>query len=155
MFQQSEKGNVPMMRIFTVVILATLLVSCSEPRSMIPGGQLSGEVFATPLTWVDVPETIQVETRPSDPYSINIWGVGIGQHLYIATSDSGTTWSDFINADSDIRARVGSSLYELSATSITDPAERNSVAAAYVSKYELDKDDNWVDTGLIFRLDRR
>jgi hypothetical protein len=155
MLQQSEKGNVPIMRIFTVVILATLLVSCSEPRSMIPGGQLSGEVFSTPLTWVDVPETIQVETRPSDPYSINIWGVGIGQHLYIATSDSGTTWSDFINTDSDIRARIGFSLYELSATSITDPVERSRVAAAYVSKYELDKDDNWVDVGLIFRLDRR
>jgi hypothetical protein len=155
MLQKSEEENVFIMRIFTVVILATLLVSCSEPRSWIPGGQLSGEVFSTPLTWVDVPETIQVETRPSDPYSVNIWGVGIGQHLYIATSDTGTTWSDFINTDSDIRARVGSSLYELSATSITDPAERSRVAAAYVSKFELDKDDNWVDSGLIFRLDRR
>ena len=145
-----------MKRILIVTILATMLVvSCSEPRSMIPGGQLSGEVFSAPPSWADVPETIQVETRPSDPYSINIWGVGIGQHLYIATSDSGTSWSDFINADSDIRARIGSSLYELSATSITDPAERSSVAAAYVSKYELDKDDNWVDAGLIFRLDRR
>ena len=143
------------MRILIVIILATILASCAEPRSMIPGGQLSGEVFAAPLTWVDVPGTIQVETRPSDPYSINIWSVGIGQHLYIATSDSGTSWSDFINEDSDIRARIGSSLYELDATSITDPAERSRVAAAYVSKYELDKDDNWVDTGLIFRLDRR
>ena len=143
------------MRILIVTILTIILVSCAEPRSMMPGGQLSGEVFAVPLTWVDVPEIIQVETRPSDPYSINIWGVAIGQHLYIATSDSGTTWSDFLNTDSDLRARVGFSLYELSAASITDPAERSRVAAAYVSKYELDKDDNWVDTGLIFRLDRR
>jgi hypothetical protein len=155
MLQKSEEENVFIMRILIVVILATILVGCSEPRSMIPGGQLSGEVFAVPPSWVDVPGTIQVETRPSDPYSINIWGVGIGQHLYIATSDSGTTWSDFINADSDVRARVGSSLYELSATSIIDPAERSRVAAAYVSKFELDKDDNWVDSGLIFRLDRR
>lgn len=143
------------MRILIAIILATLLVSCGEPLSMIPGGQLSGEVKAAPPSWADVPETIQVETRLSDPYSINIWGVGIGQHLYIATSDSGTTWSDFIDADSNIRARVGSSLHELNATSITDPAERGSVIAAYVSKYELDKDDNWVEAGLIFRLDRR
>jgi hypothetical protein len=143
------------MRILTAVILATLLVSCGEPLSMFPGGQLSGQVHAAPSTWVDVPETIQVETRPSDPYSINIWSVGIGQHLYIATSASGTTWSDFISTDSNIRARLGSSMHELDATSITDPAERSTVAAAYVSKYELDKDDNWVDEGLIFRLDRR
>ena len=144
-----------MMRILIAVILATLLVSCGEPLSMFPGGQLSGEVHAAPPTWVDVPETIQVETRSSDPYSINIWSVGIGEHLYIATSASGTTWSDFIDADSNIRARIGSSLHELNATSISDPAERNSVVAAYASKYELDKDDNWVDGGLIFRLDRR
>lgn len=143
------------MRILIAVILATLLVSCGEPLSMFPGGQLSGQVQATPPTWVDVPETIQVETRLSDPYSINIWGVGIGQHLYIATSASGTTWSDFINTDSNIRARVGSSLHELNATSITDSAERSSVVAAYASKYELDGDDNWVEAGLIFRLDRR
>jgi hypothetical protein len=143
------------MRILIGIILATLLVSCGEPLSMFPGGQLSGEVHAAPPAWVDVPETIQVETRPSDPYSINIWSVGIGQHLYIATSDSGTTWSDFIDADSNIRARVGSSLHELNATSITDSAERSSVAAVYASKYELDKGDNWVEAGLIFRLDRR
>ena len=143
------------MRILIAVILATLLVSCGEPLSMFPGGQLSGQVQAVPPTWVDVPELIQVETRLSDPYSINIWGVGIGQHLYIATSASGATWSDFINTDSNIRARVGSSLHELNATSITDSAERTSVVAAYASKYELDGDDNWVEAGLIFRLDRR
>jgi len=155
MFQQATKGNSPMMRILITIFLVALLVGCGEPLSMIPGGQLSGQIQPAPSTWADVPETIQVETRPSDPYSINIWSVGIGPDLYISTGADGTTWSEFINTDSRIRARVGSNLHELDATLITDQVERSAVVAAYVAKYELDKDDNWVDKGLIFRLDRR
>jgi hypothetical protein len=143
------------MRTLIVLIVSVLLTSCAEPLSMIPGGKLSGEVQSSPADWIDVPEIIQVETRPSDPYSINIWGVGIGPDLYFATGDGGTTWSAYVAADNKVRARVNDSLHEFNAINISDPAERKSVEAAYVSKYELDPDDNWVTAGIIFRLDRR
>lgn len=143
------------MRILCLIVVATLLVGCGGPLAVIPGGKLSGQAQTPPLDWTDVPEIIQLETRPSDPYSINIWSVGIGRDLYIGTSADGTTWSEFIDANSKVRVRIGSSLYELNTTSVNDPQERSDVVAAYVSKYDLDGEDNWVETGLIFRLDRR
>lgn len=143
------------MRSLMVFILTILLVSCGEPISMIPGGELSGQVQAPPPDWSDIPETIQVETRPSNPYSINIWSVAIGHDLYISTGAGGTTWSEFIKSDSRVRTRVGTSLYKLNAVSVSDAAERSRVVSAYVARYDLDKDDNWVQAGLIFRLDRR
>lgn len=143
-------------RIPCLIIVAALFVSCGDPLAVIPGGELSGQTQTPPPAWTDVPRIIQVETRPSDPYSINIWSVGIDSDLYIATGNDGTTWSEFINTNSKVRARIGSSLYKLNATSVNDPQERNVVIDAYLSKYgDLDSEDNWVKTGLIFRLDRR
>ena len=98
-----------------LIIVATLFVSCSNPVAVIPGGELSGQTQTPPPDWTDVPRIIQVETRPADPHSINIWSVGIGRDLYIATGTDGTTWSEFIDTNSKVRARIGSSLYELNA----------------------------------------
>ncbi len=143
------------MRLLILFLLSTLLTSCGEPLSMIPGGELSGEVQPAPSEWVDVAEVIQVETRPDNPYSINIWAVGIDTDLYFATGEDGTTWSAYVEIDNHVRARVNSSLHEFTAVTVTDPEERESVEAAYLSKYELDPEDNWVSTGIIYRLDRR
>ncbi len=143
------------MRSLAVVVLVAQLVGCGDPLSTIPGGKLAGETTAAPAIWTDLPEIIQVETRPSDPYSINIWGVGIERDLYIATGTDGTTWTGFIKDDPHVRVRIDASMYELLAMSVTDSTERNKVVSAYSDKYELDRDDNWVKTGLIFRLDRR
>ncbi len=57
------------MRNLSITLLLTMIASCGGPLSMIPGGELSGDVKSAPLTWATVPDTIQVETRPSDPYS--------------------------------------------------------------------------------------
>ena len=143
------------MRSLIYVTFIISLIGCSEPLSMIPGGELSGQVQAAPGTWANVPETIQVEWCSSDPYSINIWGVGIEKDLYIATGEDGTTWSEFVSGDPNTRVRLATSLYELKAITVTDSAERDRVEAAYVAKYDLDKEDNWVHAGLIFRMDRR
>lgn len=141
-------------RLTITFTLAVLLASCGgEPMVMIPGGKLAGEVSEPAATW-NVPEVIQVETRPSDPYSINIWGVGIGPDLYIATSGDGTTWSGYVNEDPSVRVRVGETLHALTAVTVTDPEERARVSAAFVTKYEVDADDNWVEKGLILRFDR-
>jgi hypothetical protein len=142
------------MRSLIFVILIISIVGCGEPLLVIPGGQLSGQVQAAPSTWTNVADTIQVEWRSSDPYSINIWGVGIERDLYIATAEEGTTWSEFIQTDPNARVRLGSSLYELKAIPVTDSDEKDKVEAAYLAKYDLDRKENWVQTGLIFRLDR-
>ena len=139
------------------VLLLTLLTACGDPVMILPGGALKGEPTAVPADWSAVAgvKTIQVEVRPSDPYSHNIWCVGLDHDLYIATSAKGTRWTPFVAADPNVRARVGTALYDLTAAPVTDAAERARVAAAYEHKYELDPKDNWVTGALIYRLDRR
>lgn len=112
---------------------------------------------AAPDNWaaLDGVDTIQVEFRPQDPYSHNIWAVGIDRDLYIATGEGGTRWTPFLASDPNVRARLDTALYDLTAAPVTAADERARVADAYLHKYELEADDNWVATGLIYRLDRR
>jgi hypothetical protein len=147
--------------VFTIratILVATLgLAVACEPISMLPGGTLSGEVQPPPDEWsvaVDA-EVIQLETRLADPYSINIWGTGLGPDLYVATGGDGTTWTEFIAQDPRVRVRIGAVIYELTAVRVDDAREQSQVAAAYVAKYALDPEDNWVSQGMVIRLDRR
>ena len=139
-----------------LVATLSLAIAC-EPMSMLPGGTLSGEVQPPPDEWsvADDAEVIQLETRPADPYSINIWGAGLGPDLYVATGVDGTTWTEFIARDPRVRVRIGEAIYELAAVRVDDSRERSQVAAAYVAKYALDPEDNWVNEGMVIRLDRR
>jgi len=142
----------------TTLWVATLgLAMACEPLSMLPGGTLSGEVRSAPDEWsmaTDL-EVIQLETRLADPYSINIWGASLGPDLYVATGGGGTTWTEFIAKDPRVRVRIGEVIYELTAVQVDDAPEKARVAAAYVAKYALDPQDNWVDEGMVLRLDRR
>ncbi|MFP6806519.1 MAG: hypothetical protein VB957_04970 [Pseudomonadales bacterium] len=137
------------MRILSTLVFTLLLVSCSDPLIGIPGGELSGEIASPPAVWGNVPETIQLETRPSEPYSINIWSVGIEQSLYIATSEEGTNWTEFFTSDANVRVRIDGTVYPLAAVPIMDTNERNRVISAYTNKYDHS------ELGMIFRLDRR
>jgi hypothetical protein len=140
-----------------LVALLTLVAACGDPIVILPGGELKGTLAAAPADWSSVADvkTIQVDFRPKDPYSHNIWGVGIGPDLYIATGAKGTRWTPFIAEDPNVRVRVGGELFDLKAVRVTDAAERARVAEAYTKKYEVKADDNWVARGMIFRLDRR
>ena len=133
------------------------LTACSEPFIVFAGGELSGEEALPPADWsgLESVETIQIETRPDDPYSVNIWAAGIGHDLYIGTGPDGTRWSRHLQDDPRVRLRVDHTIYPLLAHSVADPEERRRVADAYVDKYDLDADENWVMEAIIFRLDRR
>ena len=142
----------------TILILMALCIlgACSEPVIMIPGGKLAGDVAEAPRTWSSVPETIQVEMQPEKPYSINIWSAGLEEDLYVATGEGGTRWSEILESGNNlVRVRFGATIYELKAAKVTDSYEREQVNQAYIAKYDLEKEGDWVETGLIFRLDRR
>ncbi len=136
----------------------TLLAGCGEdPFIVLPGGALAGEVADPPADWSehkDVDE-VQLETQPEDPYSVNLWVAAIGPDIYVATGEDGTNWTENIDRQRDVRLRIGTTVFELEARAVTDQAERASVAAEYVRKYDVDVDDNWVQAGKIYRLDRR
>ena len=143
-----------MSRKWAVIALALAAAGCSEPFVTIPGGELSGADQAPPDSWEAVPDTIQLETRPLDPYSINIWGVGIEADLYVATSGGGTAWTEFIEADRNVRVRIDDQLFRMQATLVDETGERGRVIQAYYDKYEVDPHEGWVSEGMIFRLER-
>jgi hypothetical protein len=139
------------------IVLAFTLAACGDPILTLPGGALEGTPTSAPDDWsaLAAVDTVQVEFRPDDPYSHNIWAIGIDRDAYIATSADGTRWTPFLAADPRVRLRIDGALYDLTAVAVTDAAERARVAATYLEKYDLDADDNWVEGALIYRLDRR
>ena len=150
----SIRGLADMRRIAVLVLLITWLSACSEPWTLFPGDALAGNDKLPPAVWEKVPEVVQLETKPEDPHSVNIWTAGIGPDLYVVGSSRGTKWTANIDANPTVRVRIGQDIYRLRAVAVTDQAERDRVAAAYVAKYEQDPEDNYVMTGKVFRLDR-
>jgi len=144
------------LRLGAAIGMLVLLAGCSEPFIVFSGKALSGEEREPPADWSELAaiETLQIETRPDDPYSVNLWAVGIGPDLYVGTGPEGTRWSRHVQADPRVRFRVEDVVYALVAQPVLEPEERRRVAAAYVDKYELDSDGDWVTDALVFRLDR-
>ncbi len=115
-----------MRRHLLLVLTLVPLAGCSEPFIVFAGGELSGETATPPEDWSELrdEETFQLETRPDDPYSVNIWAVGIGDDAYIGTGPDGTNWTEHLAADPRVKLRVGETLYPLLARPVTDRAPR-------------------------------
>ena len=147
-----------------------VLAACSEPFGPFSGGELTGRRAAPPARWSDVPDVVQLEVRPSDPYSVNVWSVGIGADLYVATREEGD-WVAHLQSDAGVRLRMDGAVYALRAAAVQDAAERQRVVEAYLRKYAVDEDDGFIQRarrrrfverldslladGFFFRLDRR
>ena len=146
----------PTPKLLVAGLCSLLLGACSEPFIVLPGDALQGEVTDPPTDWNEVADIdiVQFETRPDDPYSINLWMVVLGPDIYVATGEDGTNWTAHIADNPDTRIKIGNQIYELSAMRINNPEEQARVASAYVDKYDLDAEDNWVMEGQVFRLDR-
>jgi len=140
-----------------LILLPLLLAGCAEPFIVMPGGKLSGEVADPPADWTPLNEVeiVQLETRPEDPYSVNVWMIAKGPHIYIATGEDDTNWTRHIDENPDVRLRINGTIYELTARRVLNRDEKIEIGRAYVEKYGVDDDDNWVESGQLFRLDRR
>ncbi len=123
---------------------------------MLPGGVLEGLEQRPPAEWTDVPDTVQVEFRPAtDPYSINIWAVGIGRDVYIATGRDGTRWTEMLKEDASVRLRIEGRIFApLRAVPVSNDEERTRVRNRYIEKYDVEPDSSMLDGALVYRLDR-
>jgi len=130
-----------------------MITACTEPFVTIPGGQLKGNTVSAPDSWSSVSEVVQLEVRPSDPYSLNIWAVEDSGYLYVATTDS--KWVGFIADNDEVRVKIEENLYEFHAVHVKDTEELARIAATYAKKYEVDPSDNWVEGANVYRLDNR
>ena len=106
--------------------LAGLLLAagCGGPFLIFPGGELSGEVVdPTPVDWSFVDSSfIDLETRPADPYSVQLnYFVKEGK-LYVDPAE-GRRWLDHIRQDPNVRVRFAGKIYPLVAIRVEDPVE--------------------------------
>ena len=139
------------------------LAGCG-PIGPIPGGRLSGEPGDPSISdwgFVAGHEQAQLETRPADPHSVNVWLVGLGEHLYVPTSmilgtrdPTRRSWAAHVAEDPDVRVRIAGRIYERRAVRVHDAEEYGRARSALEAKYDLDEPDPerivW-----IFRLDPR
>jgi hypothetical protein len=127
------------------------------PLVMIPGGALSGEVAATPDDWAftDAIDTVQLETNPADPYSVNVWGVGSGAAFYIGAGDKDSQWARNTRANPLVRLRIDGTIYELAAQEVTSESELEIFLAAAKKKYDFEPEPDQREKATLFKLTSR
>ena len=133
------------------------VVACGGPFVNFPGGALSGALEPAPKSWVATNEidTIQFESNPVEPYSVNIWVVALGAHLYVHSGDNRTQWVENIEADPKVRLQVEDTVYELVAERVTDQSEFDRFGDAYADKYYGRPGNEVVSEVYVFRLSAR
>jgi hypothetical protein len=145
--------------------LAFALAGCG-PIGPLSGGKLDGPVNARSVadwSFTAAHETVQLETNPREPHSVNTWCIGIGDRLYVPTSmirgpktPSERDWVKNVGADPQLRIRIGDEIYERVAVRVSDGAEYDAARAALEKKYQLDPAERDPEREIwIFRLDPR
>jgi hypothetical protein len=139
---------------FAFILIA---LGCNGPFAVLPGGQLDGDVMSLPPDWVFAGDygTIQLETRPEEPYSVNIAYTVIDGSLYINAGDTETQWVKNLAANPHVRMRMEGVLYELSATRISDAAEISVFGKAWTDQSMFRRDPVELDPVWIYRLNSR
>lgn len=116
---------------------------------MFSGGRLSGEEGSWPTGWQDAADVsqIQLETRPEDPHSVNVWIVVVDGAAYISTSLLHGTevpdereWVRNVAADPRVRVRIDGVVYLAQLEVLDDERLKARVLEAFAAKYpELDR----------------
>jgi len=136
------------------LILTASSAGCGGPFAMLPGGALEGPTAPVPVDWsfTDAVDTVQLETRAADPYSVNIWVIALGDHLYVHAGDNRSAWVENLEADPNVRLRVGESIYELAASRVAGQEEFDRFSDAYEKKYGRRPGNENVAEVYLFRL---
>ncbi len=115
-----------MIRTSRGVLVGLVLFSfgCGGPLLVFPGGELSGQVVKTQVgDWSFVEDSfVDLETRPDDPYSVQLNYIVKDGKLYIDPAE-GRSWLDHIRADPRVRVRFGGKVYPLKAVLVGQPGE--------------------------------
>ncbi len=144
----------PWSRAVLALALITGALACSGPFVLLPGGALEGSVAPTPDNWAatDAIQTIQLETNPRDPYSVNLWVIADGEQLYVHAGASRATWVEHMESDPNVRLRVDDEIYELTATRVDSQEEFDRFSDLYEKKYDRRPRNENVDEAYLFRL---
>jgi hypothetical protein len=109
---------------FVMTSAVAALTACGGPFLVFPGGELDGEVVEVPIEdWSFVDDHfVDLETRPSAPYSVELnYVVRVGK-LYIDPAE-GRRWLVYLREVPRVRARFGAKIYPLQAVLVGRPGE--------------------------------
>jgi Uncharacterized protein conserved in bacteria (DUF2255) len=110
------------------------------PLGPIPGGAFSGPVNPDPKPdWSHVEKVIELEIRPSKPWSLSIWAVVVDGELYSPSAfGARRRWDSVALQDPRVRVRTNGQIYERTLERVTDPALRKRVGEAAAARYNFD-----------------
>ena len=123
----------------SVVTILVLYLNRTNPYGIIPGRQLIEEEVTEPIwdwSFTEQVRTVTNEVRPSDPYSVNTSKLLIDGVLYIPSGQGDNShWAQYLIQDPNMRLRVGTKLYPVTATWVEDPALLAQLREAYDKKF--------------------
>ena len=142
------------------LMCVALLVACNGdggPMGVMPGGSLGGEVLPPPADWTFAGDagTMQLETHPPDPYSVNLAYTVLDGRLYVNAGGTETRWAQHIAHDPNVRLRLDGRVYELRARRIDDPVELERFAEAWTSQSFFRRDPLGYEEVWLWELEPR
>jgi hypothetical protein len=141
-------------RLAGLLVLLAVMSGCSGPLPFMSGGQLDGEERPAPGDWT-LEEDFglgQLETRPDDPYSVNIAYTIVEGQLYINAGDTETEWVKHMDANPLVRLRISDALYPLRAERVQDPSEISAFGKVWVDQSVFHRDPDGLDEVWIYRM---
>jgi len=129
-------------RIGAALALSLVTIACFSPSDQRPGLRLSGESAAIPADWSFTNDhqliAVEVQTPYFLPHSVTIWCAELDGVLYVgARNPESKRWPGWVDADPDVRLKIGERLYEVSLIPFDEPERLGRLRRAYVAKYEL------------------
>lgn len=115
-----------MMRGRITILVGLAMIACGGPLLVFPGGALRGEVVSEPVEdWSFADDRfVDLEVRPSDPYSVELNYFVIDGELFIDPAE-GRTWFDYLREDPRVRVRFGGKVYPARVVLVARPGERD------------------------------
>lgn len=141
-------------RSLLVIFSLLIFAGCEGPFVFMSGGALTGTVGEVPATW-QLPEAsamAQLETRPEDPYSINLVYVQLNNNLYVYAGDTRTNWVKHIEENPLVRIRIGETIYQTRAVRIENREEITEFAAFWASRSMFQRDPMQFEEVWLYQL---
>lgn len=137
-----------------VLLVTVLCLGCNGPLFLLPGGSLNGETKPAPDDWSFAGDsgTLQLETNPAEPYSVNLAYTIVGGRLYLNAGDTETQWVKNMALNPDVKLRVDGTLYELRAERVTDESEIEAFGEAWTSQSFFRRDPRGLEEVWIYTL---